>query len=209
MGILRDFLLRIIKPLLASPSIRAGFRLFKKDLGHTAQNLEAEGGVSMAWQFHIPTDESVPYQVTQDGIIVGTLRDGNPQLSPHFFANEFACPCCKEYHIAIEVLEGLEQARDLAGVPLAVAQTTLDSPLNPLGSGYRCPAHNARVEGASKKSNHMLGIAVDVSVPSGILSTPQLAGIMERIPVFKNGGIGIYSNFVHVDSGKRRRWRGK
>lgn len=163
----------------------------------------------MAWQFTIPTDESVSYQVTQDGIIVGNLNEGNPQLSPHFYANEFACPCCKEYRIAVEVLEGLEQARDLAGMPLAVAQTTLDSPNNPLGSGYRCPAHNARVEGASQKSNHMLGIAADVSVPSGLLSTPQLAGIMERIPVFRNGGIGIYSNFVHVDSGKRRRWRGK
>lgn len=160
----------------------------------------------MAWKFRIVQNEPVPYKIDKAGVIIGNLRDGNPQLSPHFKANEFACACCKEYRIAIDVLEGLERAREMAGTPLAVARTTLTSSVNPGGSGYRCPAHNARVPGASPTSNHMKGTAADVSVPSKILTPKQLAAIMEQIPVFRDGGIGIYPTFVHVDNGRRRRW---
>ena len=45
------------------------------------------------WHFALPTGK-VPYKIV-DGTICGSLYQGNPKLSPHFRANEFACPCCK------------------------------------------------------------------------------------------------------------------
>lgn len=140
----------------------------------------------------------------KEGIIIGNLKDGNSALSPNFNANEFACPCCKEYRIAIPVLEGLQAARILIDKPLYVAKTTLGSSINPAGSGYRCPKHNSRVKGASATSLHMQGRAIDISCPS--ISVDRLVQYLEQIPVFRNGGIGVYATFVHVDNGRKRRW---
>lgn len=150
-------------------------------------------------------DNSAPYKIVR-GIISGSLRDGDPQLTPHFRAHEFACPDCKEYRIAIEVLEGLENVRVRAGVPLYVAKTSLSRPDNPGGSGYRCPRHNNAVGGAGK-SMHMYGRAVDVH-PTGGLTVVELCRLMMSEPVFCDGGIGVYKTFVHGDNGKRRRWAG-
>ena len=110
--------------------------------------------------YKFKAEKNAPYGIYGD-IICGNLRDGDPQLSPHFKAHEFACPDCKEYRIAIAVLEGLENVRTRAGVPLYVAKTSLTSPNNTGGSGYRCPKHNKAVAGASN-SMHLYGRAVDV-----------------------------------------------
>ena len=155
------------------------------------------------WKFKIPIGSPVPY-IVRNNIIIGNLKEGNPQLSPNFQANEFTCPCCKEYRIAIPVLEGLQAARVLVGKPLYVAKTTLGSSINPAGSGYRCPKHNSRVKGASATSLHMQGQAIDISCPS--ISVDRLVQYLEQIPVFRNGGIGVYATFVHVDNGRKRRW---
>jgi uncharacterized protein YcbK (DUF882 family) len=74
-------------------------------------------------------------------------------------------------------------------------------------SGYRSPATNemlrGRSNGVAKKSMHMQGRAIDIrltDVPTSQLrdSALELAG----------GGVGYYakSDFIHVDTGRVRRW---
>jgi uncharacterized protein YcbK (DUF882 family) len=118
--------------------------------------------------------------------------------SPHFTRAELNCkgPECrgKQPPAAIQTNLGklardLEQLRDELGHPLSVL------------SGYRCPAHNANVGGASQ-SQHMQGTAADLNVPPGAQARFEAAA--NRVPAFRAGGIGVYSNGgVHVD---RRGW---
>jgi uncharacterized protein YcbK (DUF882 family) len=74
-------------------------------------------------------------------------------------------------------------------------------------SGYRSPAYNAllreRGRGVAKHSLHLEGRAVDVRIP-GV----RLAALHETALQLKLGGVGFYpkSDFVHLDSGRVRRW---
>lgn len=71
-------------------------------------------------------------------------------------------------------------------------------------SGYRCPSHNAEIGGVSD-SQHTLGNAADIALPPKL--PREIAQLVEKIPVFDEGGIGLYSSFVHVDvRGKKARW---
>ena len=80
------------------------------------------------------------------------------------------------------------------------------NPLPPPGVS-RSNRHNKAVGGA-EQSFHTLGMAADVSCPAGV-SPEELAVIAEEIPLFREGGIGVYASWVHLDvrqSGKAR-WR--
>jgi uncharacterized protein YcbK (DUF882 family) len=121
-------------------------------------------------------------------------------LSAHFSRREFACrgrDCCGEsapVHPAL--IMGLEQLRALVGKPLRIS------------SGFRCNRHNREISGAAD-SLHTLGMAADVFVPAG-WTAQELAGRAESVPVFHEGGIGIYTSWVHLDvrpTGKAR-WQG-
>jgi len=74
-------------------------------------------------------------------------------------------------------------------------------------SGYRSPKTNAKLRadgrGVAKKSFHMRGMAVDVSLPGRDLRKLHKAAIS-----LKQGGVGYYgkSGFVHVDTGRVRYW---
>ena len=72
-------------------------------------------------------------------------------------------------------------------------------------SGYRTPAHNFRLEGAAKQSLHMKGMAADIYIPG--LNTKVLALMSRYVGA---GGVGVYldKNFIHVDTGSIRQWRG-
>ena len=76
-------------------------------------------------------------------------------------------------------------------------------------SGYRSPRSNsmlaARSGGVAKKSLHMEGRAIDIRIP-GV----PLARVHEAALDMKAGGVGYYpgSDFVHLDSGRVRNWRG-
>ncbi len=120
-------------------------------------------------------------------------------LTKDFNRSEFACRgtnCCGGSAPVHPVLVwGLQELRDKAGVPLT------------LSSGFRCVRHNERV-GGERQSQHTLGLAADVLVPEG-WSAERLAELAESVPVFHEGGIGIYPTWVHVDArttGKAR-WR--
>jgi len=74
-------------------------------------------------------------------------------------------------------------------------------------SGYRSPATNAllasRSGGVGKRSFHMRGMAIDMSLPG------RSAGDLRRAALAQQaGGVGYYpsSGFVHVDVGHVRSW---
>jgi len=76
-------------------------------------------------------------------------------------------------------------------------------------SGYRSPATNAmlreRSEEVAKKSFHMSGMAIDIRLPGVELGHLHAAALG-----LGRGGVGYYpeSNFVHMDVGPVRAWRG-
>jgi uncharacterized protein YcbK (DUF882 family) len=76
-------------------------------------------------------------------------------------------------------------------------------------SGYRSPQTNEKLHeqssGVAQHSLHMQGRAIDVRMP-GI----DCASLAARAVLLKRGGVGYYraSNFVHLDTGAFRTWRG-
>lgn len=72
-------------------------------------------------------------------------------------------------------------------------------------SGYRSPETNQQLEGAAKNSQHMRGMALDVSIPG--LDHEKVA---KDMATFVYGGVGMYpgQGFVHFDFGNLRRWVG-
>lgn len=74
-------------------------------------------------------------------------------------------------------------------------------------SGYRSPHTNAalreRSGGVAARSLHMVGQAIDVRVAGVPLATLRAAALDVQ-----GGGVGYYpaSNFVHIDTGRVRRW---
>ncbi|HFD79995.1 MAG TPA: DUF882 domain-containing protein [Gammaproteobacteria bacterium] len=74
-------------------------------------------------------------------------------------------------------------------------------------SGYRSPATNRKLrdhsKGVAKRSLHMKGKAVDIRLPGCRLAHLRKAALSLRA-----GGVGYYpkSNFIHVDTGRVRRW---
>jgi uncharacterized protein YcbK (DUF882 family) len=74
-----------------------------------------------------------------------------------------------------------------------------------LNSGFRHPVTNAQTEGADKDSRHMYGGAGDLRIP-GVSS----ARVGEYGIWLRGGGVGFYpsKDFVHVDAGRLRSWRG-
>lgn len=72
-------------------------------------------------------------------------------------------------------------------------------------SGYRTPEHNGSLENAAKTSLHMQGKAVDFYIP-GV----PVSGLAAIGKVVAAGGVGFYpsGNFIHIDTGRIRHWRG-
>jgi uncharacterized protein YcbK (DUF882 family) len=74
-------------------------------------------------------------------------------------------------------------------------------------SGYRSPASNQMLadttNGVAKHSMHLEGRAIDVRMP-GV----ALAALRKTALAASGGGVGYYpdSQFVHMDTGKVRRW---
>lgn len=74
-------------------------------------------------------------------------------------------------------------------------------------SGYRSPATNRKLQtrssGVAKRSLHMQGRAIDIRLPGCDLGQLRNAALS-----LKAGGVGYYakSDFIHVDTGRVRRW---
>jgi uncharacterized protein YcbK (DUF882 family) len=92
-------------------------------------------------------------------------------------------------------------------VNLQALRDYLEVPVNVTGSGYRTPAHNKKVGGA-KFSQHLTASAADINAQG--YEPKQLAEVIELLILkgkMKQGGLGIYPNFVHYDiRGTKARW---
>lgn len=119
---------------------------------------------------------------------------------PHFSPKELACKCCGELWEDndpsipsrwVKHLDGLEVIRGMINEPMIIT------------SGHRCIYHNAKVGGA-KSSQHLI-LATDIvcrkDLQKEFIRAAELAGFT---------GIGRYpnKNFVHLDLGANRRWKG-
>lgn len=123
------------------------------------------------------------------------------KLTKNFNREEFDCkdgtevPC--EYILNVkEVADNLQVLRDYLEVPVIVT-----------GSGYRTPSHNKKVGGA-KFSQHLTASGADINAKG--YKPKQLAEVIELLILkgkMKQGGIGVYPNFVHYDiRGHKARW---
>lgn len=121
-----------------------------------------------------------------------TRDQNNVQVGPHFKVKEFACKdgsaitFIDDYMVAI-----LELLRKEVG----------DKPII-ITSGYRTPAHNAKVGGA-KYSYHMRGMAVDIRVKG--MSAKEVAKALDRI--VEDCGIIVYKSWVHFDVRDSKKYR--
>jgi len=123
------------------------------------------------------------------------------KLTKNFNSEEFDCKdgtkVPEKYLLNVkEVANNLQALRDYLNVPVAVT-----------GSGYRTPAHNKKVGGA-KVSQHLTASGADINAEG--YEPRQLAEVIELLILkgkMKQGGIGVYPNFVHYDiRGTKARW---
>jgi len=115
------------------------------------------------------------------------------KVSAHFTLIEFASRDGADKVIIHDALPPLLEA---------IREASGGRPLH-INSGYRSPAHNSAVGGATN-SRHKTGQAADITVRG--LSPRQVYRIAKRL---NPGGLGKYNSFTHVDiQGNNRRWSG-
>ena len=123
------------------------------------------------------------------------------KLTKNFTRQEFDCKdgtIVPEKYMknAQEVANNLQNLRDYLEVQISVT-----------GSGYRSPKHNKKVGGA-KFSQHLTASGADINAEG--YEPKQLAEVIELLILkgkMKQGGLGIYPNFVHYDiRGTKARW---
>jgi uncharacterized protein YcbK (DUF882 family) len=136
------------------------------------------------------TGESVNLVYCEKGYYVpGALQEIN------YFFRDFRANLVKPIDPRLlDLLHAIHQSSDAT------------KPFN-LVSGYRSPQTNAMLaaqnEGVARHSMHIEGKAADINLPGRQLS------ILQRIALaLRFGGVGYYpqSGFVHVDTGRIRRW---
>jgi uncharacterized protein YcbK (DUF882 family) len=124
-------------------------------------------------------------------------------MTKNFKLKEFKCKCgcdmpLEVYENIIKLASQLQFLRDYTGRPITI------------NSAYRCPEHNAKISGSSKKSQHMLGKAADITIQS--LKPAEVYMIIEDLIDMGHmlqGGLGLYDTFVHYDIRKTKaRWNG-
>jgi zinc D-Ala-D-Ala carboxypeptidase len=100
----------------------------------------------------------------------------------HFSLEEFACTHCQKNDINHDLVELLDLARDMAGVPFRI------------NSGFRCEHHNKAV-GGSPNSLHKLGRAADIHVPDNAVRYQ----ILKSLFAVEMPRVLIYKTFIHAD----------
>lgn len=158
--------------------------------GTKAQTAQAIRDFQASWNLGAPLKVdgiAGPKTTAALSISEGRRRKGQSTLSAHFSYAEFACRCggrspgCHGVLVDRRHVARLETYRDKIGGPVTVV------------SGYRCPAHNKAVGGASS-SQHMYGVATDIR---GAVTPTKLKGW----GLFAGLGFQASTNLViHVDS---------
>lgn len=116
-------------------------------------------------------------------------------LSKHFSRHEFRCRgvgCCGGSGAVDErLIVALEELWRRCCVETGVHRVSVM-----VNSGFRCERHNREV-GGSENSEHCVGHAADIRCDA--MSAVVMADLAERVEGFREGGVGRYDDFVHVD----------
>lgn len=121
-------------------------------------------------------------------------KDGGKKLSANFKVEEFACSDGSDpIFIAPKLVTILQKIRNHFGKPVII------------NSAYRTVSKNKAVGGVTR-SQHLYGTAADIHIV-GI--TPKEVAKYAETLLPTSGGIGIYSNFTHIDVREvKSRWNG-
>lgn len=121
-------------------------------------------------------------------------EDGNKYLTKNFQAKEFRCKDGTDpIFIAKELPMVLQYIRMRVGKAVTI------------NSAYRTPDHN-EAEGGVPGSQHCYGTAADIVVKG---YTPKQIAAIAREIMPDWGGVGVYSNFTHVDvRAEKADWNG-
>lgn len=121
-------------------------------------------------------------------------KQGGNKLSENFKVKEFACKDGSDViFVAPKLVEILQKIRAHFGKPLII------------NSAYRTPTYNKKIGGATY-SQHQYGTAADIRI-NGVRPKEVAAYAETLLP--NTGGIGIYSNFTHIDvRAVKSRWNG-
>jgi len=119
-------------------------------------------------------------------------KDNDRKLHKNFMAYDFRCPCCGYALINLEMVIVAQHVRNLVNRVVLV------------NSGWRCPRHNAEINGADY-STHMLGDAADLTWANikPMLLDPEFRAKIRKIPGLK--GIGWGKTFLHIDVWSERK----
>ena len=107
------------------------------------------------------------------------------KIAPNFRAREFDCQgrgCCTTTPVDEKLVDYLQKIRTHFGKPVYV-------------TAYRCKTHNAKVANAAPNSYNCYGQAADFHIDG--VAPAEIAKYAESIGI---KGIGLYDDFVHIDT---------
>lgn len=124
-------------------------------------------------------------------------RNSTEQISKHFKAHEFDCPCgCHDTQLDSDLLEKADALRDRCGIPLQIT------------SGYRCEKYQEELklkgyETAKGISQHQIGRAFDCKAQG--LTGLELEAYARSVGFM---AVGVGKAFIHCDlrDARERRW---
>jgi len=114
-------------------------------------------------------------------------------MTENFSISEFRCSCgCDMPAHVVEnlynLVHELQKLRDIFCRQIKI------------NSGYRCEKHNESIGGV-KNSQHVLGKAADIVVEGFTpLEVYEMIIDLNKQKFIRIGGLGLYDNFVHVDT---------
>lgn len=193
---------------------RKAVKAFQADFGITADGIAGEAtqkALRHAVAYGMPSSGAYKSEATGSKVKTDADKylqaDGcyhiprgvDVQLTRNFRAREIHCQgvgCCQESIISKRIMDLAQEIRDDLGEPLTIGTAG--------GSGYRCKAHNAEVQGAAPNSLHTISEAVDLHYrdPDKLLTV-----VLRHL---KDGEVGRYSWGCHVgcwDRGRVNRFR--
>ena len=127
-------------------------------------------------------------------------------LTKNFSRWEYEChglDCCgHSAPVHPKLVSGMQKLADLVDAKYGNGEHI---PID-LNSGFRCLKHN-RHEGSNDTSEHPKATAADPETPN-CMTSEEFAELAEQVPEFREGGIGIYATWIHVDvrDGAPARW---
>lgn len=117
-------------------------------------------------------------------------KGDNTIISTNFKVNEFDCNCtnksCKITYIDPMLVRVIQNIRDRIGRPLNI------------NSAYRCKKHNKAVGGVAD-SQHLLGKAVDLSLPEN-MNFSQFIKIISETQGLSFFKVYPAKKFIHIDT---------